>query len=888
MRYLLNFILCMSTHIIYAQTPSKFIHVDQFGYLTDSNKVAVISNPQVGHNAADSYTPSSNLQLRNSNDDELVMTVEVVAWNNLATHSQSGDQGWWVDFSSLTADGTYYIYDEGRGERSADFEVNDDVYGDVLRAAGRMFYYNRCGMAKEAAYAGQWTDGMNFQQDTETRFIFDRENTALFKDLSGGWFDAGDYNKYVTFAHSTIHDLLSAYEENPGAFGDDWNIPESGNGIPDIIDEIKWELDWLFKMTNADGSVHIKMGAPNFSENTASPPSSNTQFPRYYGPTCSAASIAVASMFGHAYKVFSSVQALGAYANELQETAERCYAYAKTFVDSNTLETGCDDGSIVAGDADWNVDLQLENYLLASVYLFELTGNTDYESVVIANLDSLEPFTTTFWGPYKISLYDALFNYARLSNADVETRNKILTGFQSAVTNNFEGFFGFNTSDLYRAFIPDYSYHWGSSQSKASYGVLNSLVATSGIAIADTTTFTDYIDESLHYFHGVNPQGLVYLSNMYSFGAERSVNEIYHAWFSDKTPYDHALNSQYGPAPGFLSGGSNSTYTVSSVSPPFGQPLQKSYLDFNDGFPNNSWEISEPGIYYQAAYIRLLANRALASSTPADNDTDGDGVLNAEDQCADTPIGDVVDALGCTIFSLPATNYTITTIDASCPDTESGRLEIQTQENYNYTASLKGDTVDEILNFTTITNFDNLKAGTYQLCFTIATQAAYEQCFDITIDEPEPLSVVATIDAAANTVTFDLTGGNRYTIILNQERYTTEESRIELPLNTNQNIVKITTDSPCQGSYESTLVIADEPLMYPNPLGSNFLMINFFEPLISDVAVTVFDMGGKDVWTNRFEKGETSITLDLAALANDIYLVSVVGLGINYTYKLIK
>ena len=139
---------------------------------------------------------------------------------------------------------------------------------------------------------------MNFTnplQDADCRYVYDAENAALEKDLTGGWFDAGDYNKYVTFAHTAVHDLLWAYRNNPDVFGDNWNIPESGNGIPDILDEIKWETDWLLKMANPDGSVIIKMGSIDYDDNSNAPPSANTDR-RYYGPTCTSASIATASL----------------------------------------------------------------------------------------------------------------------------------------------------------------------------------------------------------------------------------------------------------------------------------------------------------------------------------------------------------------------------------------------------------------------------------------------------------------------------------------------------------------------------------------------------------------------------------------------------------------
>lgn len=85
--------------------------------------------------------------------------------------------------------------------------------------------------------------------------------------MRGGWFDAGDYNKYVIFIELVFYNLLIVYEENVVVFGDNWNIFESGNGIFDLFDEVKWELDWLLKMINDDGSVYIKMGSFNYSDN---------------------------------------------------------------------------------------------------------------------------------------------------------------------------------------------------------------------------------------------------------------------------------------------------------------------------------------------------------------------------------------------------------------------------------------------------------------------------------------------------------------------------------------------------------------------------------------------------------------------------------------------
>lgn len=593
------------------------MHVDQFGYLPEAVKVAVISNPQQGYNSHLSFEPSAELQVINE-AGAVVFSGSPEVWNGGGIHAQSGDRGWWFDFSPVAQPGTYYIFDPIQQERSGTFFIDDQVYQPVLKAAGRMFYYNRCNAAKPEVYAGQWTDEVSFLnplQDANCRYIGDPGNASSEKDLSGGWFDAGDYNKYVTFASSAVHNLLSAYEENPQAFGDDWNIPESGNGIPDLIDEVKWELDWLLKMINEDGSVHIKMGSQNHSENAASPPSENTD-PRFYGPTCSSASIAAAGMLAHAWFVFSGFPELQPYASNLLDKASLCFSYGMPFVEQGNFETNCDDLSIVAGDADRSAEEQTAEFVLAAVYLLEATEEQAYQELVTTYAPELEQIVSGFWGPYNVPVSDALIRYIKLPEADPELSAQIEVSLEADVTNNYNGYYGFSAQDLYRAYMPDWSYHWGSNFAKASYANLNDLVIQSGI-VNDTEPYRQYLNENLHYFHGVNPQGRVYLSNMYAFGAGHSVNEMYHTWFADGTAYDHAQDALLGPAPGYVVGGPNAQFSVPGISPPGNQPLQKSYLDFNTSWPQNSWEITEPAIYYQAAYLRLLAHQVKAAAPTA-------------------------------------------------------------------------------------------------------------------------------------------------------------------------------------------------------------------------------------------------------------------------------
>lgn len=602
-------ILCLFSIYSSGQSTTQRIHIDQFGYLPEAIKVAVLSDPQQGYNAAESYNPGAMLQLRNE-QNIVVYEGAVILWNNGTTHDQSGDKGWWFDFSEVTAPGMYHIYDPANNVKSYEFRIDGDVYNEVLKAAGRMFYYNRCNAAKSLPNADQrWTDGMNFMnnlQDNNCRYVWDRNNASREKDLSGGWFDAGDYNKYVTFASNVIHDLLNAYQENPQAFGDNWNIPESGNGIPDIIDEIKWELDWLIKMQNEEGGVIIKMGSIDHSHNAGSPPSINDD-PRYYGPICSSSTIALLTMFSHASIVLREFEDLVSYANELRSKAVLSWSYVLPQLTNGNLDEACDDGTIKAGDADRSAGEQKAEALIGAIYLYELTGEVEYQNYLSNHILDAPVMSGTWWGPYTNSLNEALLRYTALTNNNSSLSDMIYNRPRNHVNDDWDGFYGFNDADLYRAFVPTWAYHWGSNNAKAQFANLNLMMVRYGIA-GEPEELRKKASEQLHYFHGVNPLSMVQLSNMYELGAENCANEIYHTWFNNNTVYDHSLNSPKGPAPGYVVGGPNKDFTIGSISPPSGQPAQKSYLDWNTGWPENSWEITEPAIYYQSAYIRLLAN----------------------------------------------------------------------------------------------------------------------------------------------------------------------------------------------------------------------------------------------------------------------------------------
>lgn len=594
-------------------TLQKYIMVDQFGYRPGDDKVAVLVDPQSGFNAADSYTPGATMQVRRVSDDEVVYSGAPKVWNNGATESFSGDRGWWFDFSSVTAEGEYYIYDVQGNFRSHTFRIAADVYKDVLKAAIKTFYYQRIGTPHLAQHAGAaFADGAAFvgpHQDTQARNVFDRNNPATERDLSGGWMDAGDYNKYVTYTAQPINELLSAYELKPGIFTDDYNIPESGNGIPDVLDEVKWELDWLKKMQESDGGVLLKVGVPSSGGigEFGNPPSTITRY-RYYLPKASSSTIITALNFAHAALVYQKFTSMKAYADDLRARAIKAWDWYH----ANPKTDNADQGEIEAGDADMSLEGQAQVATIASAYLFALTGEAKYNTYFKNNYTTTWAMTDGYWGMYYGEQADGVMFYATLPNADPAVKAHIL---ERRNVQDFDEAFNDN-DDLYRSYVPGWAYHWGSLQVRARLGATAYDFVQYDVNPAKRDNYNKRAQNILHYFHGVNPFGHVYLTNMGAYGAENSITQIYHSWFADESPWDLA-------PPGFIPGGPSEQYS-GTASPPRGQPAQKMYKDWNGiawEWPNNvdaSWEITENAIYYQSAYVKLLTKFVNATQAPTE------------------------------------------------------------------------------------------------------------------------------------------------------------------------------------------------------------------------------------------------------------------------------
>jgi hypothetical protein len=570
------------------------VKLDNFGYRPDDVKVAIFS------------ADPGAVQVR-TRAGAVVFAVQTNGGSisSKGLDAPSGDQVWWVDFSPLSARGTYHLFSPSLNARSYEFVVAPDVYNDVMRTALKTFYRQRCGIAKPTTYAGAWADGTACHRaDVSTGPAAGVVDRGL-RDLTGGWHDAGDYNKYLFYAASNaILFMLRAWEDDPRAFPDgDLNIPESGNGVSDLLDEVKWELDFFLKMQLPDGSVLSQVHADG-SASGASPPSADTTRRYYQNPTLESGAVFAGSC-ALASRVFKAA-GQAAYAATLKNAALLTWSWLRGQGDSH--------------EKVW-----------AAAEIFRMDPKVDSARSYV------DGYHAANWSGviFNVTSYDAHASITYVQT--VGATPAVVLAMRANIGRQVDLIFA--ADDLYRNGMPSSAYHWGSNEIRAGLGVFLLRAARLGETGAHTAEeCRRHALDILHFFHGQNPLSMVYLTNMVSRGGEHSSWQFYHNWFGQAQnsysrsnyvgkpasvvephyPYfsgadNHGIRddktSALGPAPGFVPGGPNKNY-LGDATPPGGAVFpNRFYRDWNDQavWTARSWEITENSIGYQGPYVALVA-----------------------------------------------------------------------------------------------------------------------------------------------------------------------------------------------------------------------------------------------------------------------------------------
>jgi endoglucanase len=299
--------------------------VNTIGFLPTSEKLATVA------------APCDRFSLVRVEDGKVVFASK--AGPKIKTSpSDTNETVQLADFSTFTTIGRYQLEVPGLG-RSATFVIATDVWNVPFQVVTRAFYLWRCG----CAVRGDW-DGLVFSHGAchlEDGWLDQLGSGHERRVGTGGWHDAGDYNKYVVNAGVSVGLMLHAWEQFGEALrGVKLQLPESSNGTPDLLNEIRWELEWLFTMQEADGRVDHKLSALAFSY--WGKPDAD-QSPRYFSPWSSTATADFVAMLAAAARCYRPYDP--AFSERCLKAAQRSWAFLVTYpenidADQHAFKTG--------------------------------------------------------------------------------------------------------------------------------------------------------------------------------------------------------------------------------------------------------------------------------------------------------------------------------------------------------------------------------------------------------------------------------------------------------------------------------------------------------------------------------------------------------------------
>jgi len=290
------------------------------------------------------------------------------------------------------------------------------------------------------------------------------------------------------------------------------------------------------------------------------------------------------------------------------------------------------------------------------------------------------------------------------------------------------------------------------------------------------------------------------------------------------------------------------------------------------------------------AEIEFFGTQSLSGDGDnSDLDDDNDGASDDLDQCPNTPQGVTVDINGCEVFNLPQNNFSVSVESLSCIGENDGSISISVEdEDLDYTLRLNGENPIQLNSSDGYQQtLLNLSPGTYQLCFTVDGQSGYNQCFDVSISEPAPLSSSSKVNETDKSISFSLSGSDQYTIIHNgiEHIYTTSNPTIDLK--TGLNFIEVKTDKLCQGVYTEEVFVSERVEYYPNP--TNDLVNLYIHGKDSHVDLTIVDTDGNVMGTSCEEiRTNRKVKVSLGQYSKGVYIIRLRGNNILKTVKIIK
>jgi len=548
-----------------AENPTAVIKVDQVGYPAAGPKIALVT------------AAAKTFEIVKSDNGRVALHGELTP---AGLDPLTGDTVWMADFSALRRPGNYYVQVPGVG-KSWTFAIAKNAYEQTYYLTMRGFYGQRCGTAVDL---GPKFPGYSHAACHLHGEFHPSSGMSGPRDNIGGWHDAGDYGRYMVNSGVATGTLMRAWE----LFGSKLrriplHIPETGNGTPDILNEARWNLEWMLKMQDTDGGAWFKQTSTHFPgfitpEDDKLPSEVIGTGMAPYKSTCATADLAaVAAIGARVYKPFD-----GAFAAGALDAARRAWEWTEkypnaTFRNPPGITTG------EYGDSDCS-----DERLWAAVELWRTTGESAYHQYFLehyaAYLPNLEKAPAENW---KSMAPMALRSYALAGRKD--TDGKALAAIREGILASARRVAQYTHTSPYRMSLEAKDFVWGSNGIAAQDGV-DLLIAN---AIEPNAGFVNAAREDLHYLLGRNAFSLSWVTQV----GEHSVLHPHHRPSGD--------GKQPGPWPGLLVGGPNAGRQDEVLRAlPKDTPPGKDYADATASYASN-----EIAINWQASLVFVLAGQ---------------------------------------------------------------------------------------------------------------------------------------------------------------------------------------------------------------------------------------------------------------------------------------
>ena len=535
------FCACKTTIPFIPPTDTDYSHairLNQVGYYPNAPKKAVISQTVIGN----------DFQVFDLNNKKKILDGKL---STTKDWKLAGEQVRIANFSKIKKEGRYTIFVKGVGY-SYPFEIKEKILHDALVASMKSFYYQRLSTPIDEKYAGQWYRKAGHLDD---ELIYHPSTGKEGKvAMSGGWYDAGDFGKYVVNGSFSLGQMLFLQEQYPQLLGDgSLNIPESGNEISDLLDELKYEMDWLLKMQDDDGGLFFKVTSKKFTG--LKMPHQVSKVQRFVIGKSTTASLDFAAVAAKFYRAYKDVDI--DYANQCLAAAKKAYDWAIAnpavfFTNPEDIKTG------EYGD----VFLHQE-FFWAATELYASTKDKTY-------LSTIEKYPTDFtfqegesWANYMghLGAYSLIENVKELPKTQ-EFKKAILLAADELV-NQIE------TNDYLQ---PVDDFQWGSNSD-----VMNAaMLLAHAYRINPKSAYFSAIQETTAYIFGKNAQGLSYITG---FGAKYPMH-LHHR--------QSVADGIEDPVPGFVSGGPNfGKHDAFAIDYPKNAPPMKCWVDHKKSFASN-------------------------------------------------------------------------------------------------------------------------------------------------------------------------------------------------------------------------------------------------------------------------------------------------------------